>query len=75
MFDNFISPQPETFPLRGVKKINYPKLSSGDTLRFTQGQKCTIPAILIEESSESRPVPRSSDILEAQMYSCQKINS
>lgn len=45
MFDNFISPQLETFPLLRVKKTNYPKLSIGDTLRPPMAQKCLIPVI------------------------------
>lgn len=63
MFDNFISPQLETFPLLRVKKTDYPKLSIGDTLRgLTHDAEVHDPAILIEECKESRSESRSSDI-------------
>lgn len=52
MFDNFISPQLDTFPLLRVKWTNYPKRRSiGDTLRLTHWE-CLILNLLIEEPDE-----------------------
>lgn len=51
MFDNFISPQLDTFPLLRVRKTNYPKRSIRDTLRLTRWE-CLILDLLIEESDE-----------------------
>lgn len=61
MFDNFISPQLDTFPLLRVKKTNYPKLGIRDTLRLTYWE-CLILAILIKESDEIISDYRGSDV-------------
>lgn len=65
MFDNFISPQLDTFPLLRVKKTNYPKRSIRDTLRLTYWE-CLILAILIKESDEIISDYRGSDVPKAQ---------